>query len=57
MSRWGFRDSGAWLCGAEEQTMDHIINPAPNTERPGRNTVVERAEKSWLMHAAPSYNQ
>ena len=57
MSRGGFRDSGAWLCGAEEQTMDHIINPAPNTERPGRNKVVERAEKSWLMHAAPSYNQ
>ena len=53
MSQWGFCDSAAYSCGAEEQTMDPIIKyPLPNGMEGIRS--LDEQTISWLMYDAPS---
>ena len=54
MSQWSFHDSAACPYGAEEQTMDHIINQTnPNTDRRTASKeyqlLLDEHTISWFM--------
>ena len=55
--RWGMASTAACECGAEEQTVDHIITSCPIFHHPSRRISLETVDDEtvvWLINTCPN---
>ena len=56
LHKWGMASSAACVCGAEEQTVDHVVLQCP-IHRPPRGLhglmVLDDETTEWLLNTCP----